>query len=59
MDMDGKVCSIHIVNQKDGDKWKPVIETGSEALAWLNGADLTAVLEGEKGGLTVRIYAEK
>ena len=59
VDMDGKVCSIHIVNQKDGDKWKPVIETGSEALAWLNGADLTAVLEGEKGGLTVRIYAEK
>lgn len=59
MDKDGKSCSIHIVNQRGGDEWKPVVETDSEALAWLNDADLTAVLEGENGGLTVRIYAEK
>lgn len=53
----GENCSIHIVNQKCGEGWKPVIETDSEALAWLNHADLTAVLEDEQGSLTVRIYA--
>lgn len=53
----GENCSIHIVNQKGREGWKPVIETDSEALAWLNHAELTAVLEDEQGSLTVRIYA--
>lgn len=53
-------CSLHIVNQKDGIDWKPVITTDSEALAWLNHANLTAVLEYENDGkgLTVRIFAQ-
>lgn len=59
IDQNGKNCSIHIINQKNGDEWKPVIKTDSEALRWLNEADLTAVLEMENSGLTVRIYADK
>lgn len=59
LDSQGKPCSLHIVNQKDGIEWKPVITTDSAALAWLNHADLTAVLELENSGnsLTVRIFA--
>ncbi len=59
LDSAGEQCSIHIVNQKDGDDWKPVVQTDSSALAWLNHADLTAVLEGGDGGPTVRIFVEK
>ena len=59
IDQNGKNCSVHIINQKNGDKWKPVIKTDSEALKWINDADLTAVLEMENGGPTVRIYADK
>lgn len=59
LDHSGQFCSLHIVNQKDGIDWKPVIKTDSTALAWLNHADLTAVLELENAGnsLTVRIFA--
>ncbi|MDE6748223.1 MAG: alpha/beta hydrolase [Lachnospiraceae bacterium] len=59
LDYTGQQCSIHIVNQKDGQDWKPVVQTDSTALAWMNRADLTAVLEFCDGGPTVRIYAEK
>ncbi len=59
MDRSGKNCSIHIVNQKNGNEWKPVVKTDSKALDWLNDADLTAVLEMENGGLTVRVYADR
>lgn len=60
LDSDGLFCSLHIINQKDGMEWKPVITTDSKALAWLNHADLTAVLELENAGngLTVRIFAK-
>ena len=57
IDINGKRCSIHIVNQREGEEWKPVVETDSLALAWLNYVDLTAVLEGGTIGPTVRIYA--
>lgn len=56
LDSEGQNCRLHIVNQWGGEDWKPVIVTDSETLAWLNNADLTAVLEGGSGGPTVRIY---
>lgn len=56
-DCNGENCTIHIVNQWDRDEWRPVITTKSPALAWLNDADLTAVLEFGKGELTVRVFA--
>ncbi len=57
MDCNGKKCMIHIVNQKHGADWKPVIETNSEALAWMQDTDMTAVLEQAESGPTVRIFA--
>lgn len=58
-DANGENCSIHIVNQRVGDEWRPVITTQAPALEWLNHADLTAVLEFGKGELTVRVFALK
>ena len=51
--------SIHVVNQRVGAEWKPVVQTDSAALAWLDHADLTAVLEGGDGGPTVRVFADR
>lgn len=56
LDAEGENCSIHIVNQMIGDRYKPVVKTDSEALSFLQEADLTAVLTGFTGGLTVRIW---
>ncbi|MCM1258740.1 MAG: alpha/beta hydrolase [Roseburia sp.] len=56
IDKDKNKCSIHIENQKNGTKFKPVIQTDSKALAYLTKLDLTASLEGFPGGLTVRIF---
>lgn len=56
-DYTGQKCQIHIVNQNVNEEWKPVIETDSKALNFLNHSDLTAVLEGYPGGLTVRIFS--
>lgn len=49
-------CSIHIVNRKEGLRYKPTITTDSKVLAYLNDLELTAALEGFPGGLTVRIF---
>lgn len=57
LDADGKTCSIHVVNQRFGAEWKPSVQTDSAALAWMNHADLTAVLEDGDGGPKVRIFA--
>lgn len=57
IDGSGVSCFIHIVNQWGGDQWRPVIKTDSHMLAWLNDAELTAVLEDGKGELTVRVFA--
>lgn len=59
LDCGGKRCSLHIVNRWGEEDWKPTIRTDSEALSWLNGAELTAVLEGGAGGPTVRIFVRK
>lgn len=52
-------CSVHIVNQRVGDEWKPTLETDSPSLKWLDKADLTAVLEEGDKGPTVRIFADR
>ena len=57
LDCEGQRCRLHIVNQWGQEDWEPVIRTDSRALAWLNEADLTAVLENGAGGPTVRIFA--
>lgn len=57
VDHEGDHCRIHIVNTNVGSEFKPQVETDSRALAFLNGADLTAALEFFEGGLTVRIFA--
>ena len=59
LDRNGALCSMHIVNQGHDGDFKPVISTDSTDLAWLNGLDLTSVLEFGSGGPTVRIYADK
>ncbi|MCR4901865.1 MAG: lysophospholipase [Butyrivibrio sp.] len=56
LDFEGKSCNIHIINEKKGDRFKPVALTDSKALEFINDADLTAALEGFDGGLTVRIW---
>jgi len=57
LDVCGESCSVHVVNQRAGTEWKPVVQTDSRALAWMNHADLTAVLEGGDKELKVRIFA--
>ncbi len=57
LDSLGKKCSLHIVNQWGGKDFKSTVETDSQALKWMEQADLTAVLEYGKGGPTVRIFA--
>jgi len=56
IDKDKNKCFIHIVNQKNGTRYKPVIQTDSKCLAYLTELDLTATLEDFPGGLTVRIF---
>lgn len=56
IDASENTCSVHVVNQKRGEYFKPVIETDSAELSFLSEADLTATLEGFPGGLTVRIF---
>ena len=55
-DYEMNACSIHIVNQKKGSRYKPTVTTDSKALAYLNDLDMTASLEGFPGGLTVRVF---
>lgn len=56
IDPEGKTCRIHIVNKSVDGKWKPTIDTDSQALAWMNEADFTAVLEHGPQGPVVRIF---
>mgnify|MGYP007070327931 CR=1 FL=1 len=58
-DFKGKDCRVHVVNRNDGTSWKPVVFTDSEALYFLNHADLTAHLESRKTGPVVHIYGPK
>ena len=56
LDAEGKKSNLHIINQMVEDRYKPIVKTDSEALSYLQDADLTAVLTGFSGGLTVRIW---
>lgn len=56
VDKDGKRCRVDVDNRKRGDRFHPVVRTDSAALAFLQDQELTAVLEGFPGGLTVRIF---
>ncbi len=58
IDMEGKKCNIHIVNQAVNGEWKPSLVTDSKFLAWFNNADMTAVLEYSKEGPVVRIFGQ-
>lgn len=55
-DYTGESCKVHIINRDNGQGWKPEVTTDSKALSFLNGADLTAVLDNRKSGPIVRIY---
>lgn len=57
-DYTGEKCRVHIVNIDEGQGWKPTVTTDSKALAFLNGSDCKAVLQGHKNQLTVRIFAK-
>lgn len=56
VDEESKECSLKVVNKWGENDWKPVIETDSHALSYLNGAEVTAVLEGGNLGPTIRFY---
>lgn len=58
-DYTGESCSVHVVNQNRENQWKPTVTTDSKALAFLNGADCTAVLELRKQGPIVHIFTKK
>lgn len=57
-DYTGTPCQIHIVNENLGDGWHPTITTDSEALSFLNEAELTESLEERRIGPMVRIFAQ-
>ena len=59
LDRSGKRCTIHIVNQQGETDWEPIVTTDSAELAWMNDADLTAVVEEGEGGPTIRVYGNK
>ena len=59
LDENRKLCRLHVINEWGGTDFKPVIQTDSKKLGWLNKADLTAVLEGAADGPTVRIFAKR
>lgn len=56
LDSENKKSYIHIVNEKVGDEWKPVLHTNSNVLKWMNETDFTAVLEHYPYGPKVRIF---
>ena len=57
VDYTGTPCTVRIVNRFNGKRWKPEVTTDSRALDFLNGADLTAVLQNRKKGPLVHIFA--
>ncbi len=64
IDCEGKACRIFIENngevkQLSGGgviKTKPVIYTDSEALKWMETADLSGTVTGAPGGVTISFY---
>ena len=56
VDSEGENCHLHVINQREGTDWHPVIKTDSKCLAWMNDVDFTAVLEGGNQGSTIRVF---
>jgi len=56
LDEEGQLCRMHIVNQSVDGEWKPIIQTDSKVLSWIENADATAVLDMSKEGPIVRFY---
>lgn len=56
VDADLKECSFDVVNKWGVDAWRPEIKTDAKSLAFLNGADLIAILEDGKFGPVIRFY---
>ena len=53
---DGKTIRVHVENRNRGGRWKPTLRTSDPELAWLNGLDCEAVLEGRPRGPVVHIF---
>ena len=58
-DKDDRNCEISIINRKDGEFFRPIIKTDSQALDYLNHAQTLSALEFFEGGLTVRIMVKE
>ena len=66
-DCDGKDCHIFIENNGEiqaegGDgliHTKPLIYTDSEALKWMEEADISGTVTGAEGGVTIDFYVDK
>lgn len=56
IDADGQFCEMQVVNQRDKDRWTPIIKTASKSLEFLKEANLSAIVEPGKTGPTIRIY---
>lgn len=52
----GGTVRVHVENRNRGGRWKPTLMTTDESLAWLNGLDCDAVLEGRPQGPVVHIF---
>ena len=53
---DGETLRVHVENRNRGGRWKPTLMTTAPSLAWLNGLDCEAVLEGRPQGPIVHIF---
>ena len=59
-DYTGKVCRIFIENRLHNEAgWHPRIVTDSEALSYLEDANLIATVDGIEGGVLVQVYEGK
>ncbi len=58
-DYTGATCRIFIENSlHDEAGWHPMIVTDSEALSYLEDANLIATVDGIEGGVLVQVYEE-
>jgi len=57
VDADGLPCRLHVINHRTPVGWRPAVTTAHPPLAWLNDADLSAVVEPATDGPTIRFFA--
>ena len=56
-DYTGKACSVHIVNEDNGNGWTPTVTTDSAALNYINSEPCTEYFEPRKGGPVIHIFS--